>query len=89
MEKTVMCTLYYFDDKFKRYYFETSAEAECLRFVVYKKYDKQRLTKRDFVVPVSRVGKMLVPKDELYKYPLSGINNNREEKSTTDSERTL
>ena len=78
MEKIVMCVLYYFDDKKQRYYFESSSEAEMLRFVAYKRYDKERLTKRGFVVPVSRVGQMLVPESELYKYPLSGVNNNRE-----------
>lgn len=85
MEKITMCVLYYFDDKNQRYYFETSSEAEMLRFVVYKRYDKERLTKRGFVVPVSRVGKMLVPENELHKYPLSGVNN----KGETEQEKTL
>ena len=80
MEKIVMCVLYYFDVEKQRYYFETSSEAEILRFVAYKRYDTERLTKRGFVVPVSRVGKMLVPESELCKYPLGGINNNREAK---------
>ena len=75
MEKIVMCVLYYFDMEKQRYYCETSAEAEMLRFVAYSKYDKDRLTKRGFVVPVSRVGKMLVPESELSKYPLSRVNN--------------
>ena len=78
MEKIVMYVLYYFDMEKQRYYFETSSEAEMLRFVAYKRYDKERLTKRGFVVPVSRVGKMLVPENEVYKYPLSRVNNNRE-----------
>jgi len=73
-----MCTLYYFEDKKQKYYFEDSTEAEILRFVAYKKYDQERLTKRGFVVPVSRVGKMFVPESELYKYPLSHIHNNKE-----------
>ena len=80
MEKVVMCVLYYFDMEKQRYYFETSTEAEMLRFVAYKRYDKERLTKKGFVVPVSRVGKMLVPESDLSKYPLSGVNNNRETK---------
>ena len=78
MEKIVMCVLYYFDMEKQRYYFKTSTEAEMLRFVAYKRYDKERLTKRGFVVPVSRVGKILVPESELSKYPLSSVNNNRE-----------
>ena len=78
MEKVVMCVLYYFDMEKQRYYFETSTEAEMLRFVAYKRYDKERLTKKGFIVPVSRVGKILVPESDLSKYPLSGVNNNRE-----------
>ncbi|MBE7082739.1 MAG: hypothetical protein E7378_03600 [Clostridiales bacterium] len=74
-----MCVLYYFDMEKQRYYFESSSEAEMLRFVAYKRYDKERLTKSGFVVPVSRVGKMLVPESELHKYPLSSVRNNREE----------
>ena len=77
MEKIVMCVLYYFDCEKKRYYCENSTEAEILRFVAYKRYDKERLTKKGFVVPVSRVGKMLVPENELHKYPISTVNNNR------------
>ena len=73
-----MVTLYYFDDNKQRYYFETSTEAEMLRFVTYKKYDKYRLTKKGFVVPVSKVGKMFVPESELSNYPLSRVNNNRD-----------
>ena len=40
MEKIVMCALYYFDDNNKRYYCETSSEAEMLRFVAYKRYTR-------------------------------------------------
>ena len=78
MEKIVMCVLYYFDMEKQRYYFETSSKAEMLRFVAYKRYDKERLTKKGFVVPVSRVGKILVPECDLHKYPISGVNNNGE-----------
>ena len=65
MEKIVMCVLYYFNMEKQRYYFETFTEAEMLRFVAYKRYDKERLTKRGFIVPVSRVGKMIVPESDL------------------------
>ena len=85
MEKIVMCVLYYFDMEKERYYFESLTEAKIFRFAAYTRYDKERLTKRGFVVPVSRVGKMLVPENELHKYPLSGVNNNRE----TEQEKTL
>ena len=78
MEKIVMCVLYYFDMEKQRYYCDNSTEAEILRFIAYKRYDKERLTKKGFVVPVSRVGKMLVPENELHKYPLSTVNNNKE-----------
>lgn len=83
MEKIIMCVLYYFDMEKQRYYFETSSEAEMLRFVAYKRYDKERLTKRGFIVPVSRVGKILVPESELYKYPLSSVNNNSKQHEKT------
>ena len=75
MEKITMCVLYYFDDKNTRYYFESKVEAECLRFCAYKKYDMQRISKRNFNVPVSLVGKILVPENELHKYPISSVNN--------------
>ena len=78
MEKTVMCTLYCFQDKKQKYYCETSAEAEILRFIAYKRYDEERLTIRHFVVPVSEVKKIMVPESELYKYPLSRVNNQKE-----------
>ena len=79
MEKIVMCVLYYFDCNKERYYCDNSTEAEILRFIAYKRYDKERLTKKGFVVPVSRVGKILVPENELHKYPLSTVNNNKEQ----------
>ena len=34
--------------------------------------------KKGFVVPVSRVGKILVPESDLNKYPLSTIHNTNE-----------
>jgi len=74
-----------FDMGKQRYYFEFSSEAEMLRFVAYKRYDKEGLTQRGFVVSVSSVGKMLVPESDLSKYPLSGVNNNRE----TEQENSL
>ena len=83
MEKIVMCVLYYFNMEKQRYYFETFTEAEMLRFVAYKRYDKERLTKRGFIVPVSRVGKMIVPESDLSKYPLSSVNNRKTEQENT------
>ena len=35
----------------------------------------QRISKRNFNVPVSLVGKILVPENELHKYPISSVNN--------------
>ena len=81
MEKVTMCVLYYFEDNGKKYYFETKVEAEMLRFCAYKKYDYERITRSKYVVPVSRVGKILVPESELYKYPLSSVNNVKEEQN--------
>ncbi len=86
MEKITMCVLYYFDDNNKRYYFETKVEAEMLRFCCYKRYDMQRLSKRNFIVPVSRVGKMMVPESELYKYPISSVNNSKDNKSNKNEQ---
>ena len=86
MEKVVMCVLYYFEDDGKKYYFETKLEAEILRFCAYKKYDYKRITTNKFVVPVSRVGKILVPECELHKYPLSSVNNTKNSKSEQGKE---
>ena len=75
MEKITMCVLYYFEDKTKKYYFETKTEAELARFSAYCGYDYLRLTQRGFVVPVTMVKKMFVPEYEIHKYQISHMDN--------------
>ena len=67
MKKVIFYEVYYFEDypSKKKFYFEEKADAEMCRFVVYKSYDKQRLSVRNFVVPVSRVEKKLIPEDKV------------------------
>ena len=67
-----MYVIYYFDDyaKGERYHCESKAEADILRFLIYKTYDGDRISKNGFIVPVSEVKKMLVPMEEISKYTL-------------------
>ena len=71
MEKVVMCKLYYFDNKGKRYYFESKTDAQLVRFVAYKGYDKERLTISRFIVPVSHVKSVFVPESEIKNYHIN------------------
>ena len=73
MEKVVMCRLYYFDNKGKKYYFESKTDAELVRLIAYKTYDEQRLTIRRFIPPVSQVKSIFVPESELQNYYINHI----------------
>ena len=81
MEKVIMYRLYYFEDDSIKYYYENSSEAEMARFVHYKKYDYQRLTIRNYKVPVSRVKSILVNEDSLKYYEISHFDNKKESNS--------
>lgn len=72
MEKVVFFKVYYFEDfrEGKRYYYEDKPSCEMARFVAYKKYDGERISKRNFVVPVSRVKAVLINENDLDKYEI-------------------
>ena len=69
MKKVVFYELYYFEDKRRKakYYCDDKSFAEKLRFMFYKAYDGERISTRNFVVPVSHVKKVLVSEEELNK----------------------
>ena len=54
MEKVVLYKVYYFEDERegKRYYYEDKDSCIVARFLAYKKYDYERITRNKFVVPV-------------------------------------
>lgn len=62
MEKVVFCKLYYFEDTRTKenFYFENEKNAKIARFNQYCKYDYERLTKTNFVVPVTKVTPILI-----------------------------
>ena len=72
MEKVVFFKVYYFEDfrEGKRYYYEDKPSCEMARFVAYKKYDGERISKRNFVVPVSCVKAVLINENDLDKYEI-------------------
>ena len=61
--------LFMFEDRRRKakYYCEDKGTAEMLRFSVYCSYDGERISTRNFVVPVSHVKKVLVSEEELSK----------------------
>ena len=69
MEKVVFYRVWFFDDmrENQRYYFEDKSSCEMARFCVYKRYDAERISKRNFVVPVTQVKSMLVNECDLDK----------------------
>ena len=69
MKKVVFYELYMFEDRRRKakYYCEDKSIAEMLRFSVYCSYDGERISTRNFVVPVSHVKKVLVSEEELNK----------------------
>ena len=67
MEKFVFYKLYYFEDtKTKqKYYFENESDCNMARFIAYKRYDGERISTRNYVVPVSQVQSILVDETTL------------------------
>lgn len=67
MEKFVFFKVYYFEDTKtkKKYYFEDESDCKTARFIAYKRYDGDRISKRGFVVPVSQVKSTLVDEPTL------------------------
>ena len=72
MEKVVFYRVYYFEDlrKGERYYYEDKPSCEMARFVAYKRYDGERISKNNFVVPVSKVKSILINEQDLDKFEI-------------------
>ena len=72
MEKVVFYRVYYYEDfrEGKKYYYEDKPTCEIARFIAYKKYDKERLSTRHFVVPVSQVWSTLIEEKDIDKYQI-------------------
>ena len=74
MEKEVMCYIYSFSvDLYngnKTFYFEFKEDAEIARFLVYKAFDKQRLSVKGFVPPVTKPKRQMVKEKDLDKYKI-------------------
>ena len=67
MEKFTFYKIYYFEDERtkQKYYFEDEGDCKVARFIAYKRYDGERISKRNFAVPVSRVKSALVDEKTL------------------------
>lgn len=72
MERVVLYRVWYFEDTRhgERFYFEDKASCEEARFCVYKSYDGERISKNNFVVPVTQAKSMLINEDFLSKINL-------------------
>ena len=81
MEKLVFYKVWYFEDfkKGEKYYFETEYEAQVARFSAYSGYDYERLTKRNFFVPVSFVKPVLIPEAEIDKITIYHVKETQDE----------
>ncbi|MBQ8425702.1 MAG: hypothetical protein IJX17_06760 [Clostridia bacterium] len=69
MEKFVFYKIYYFEDKGtgQKYYFEDKSDCNMARFIAYKRYDGERISRRNYVVPVTQVKSALVDENTLKK----------------------
>ena len=70
MEKVVFYKVYKFEDTRtgEKFYFEHKGAAEIARFSVYSRYDAERISTRNFVVPVTKVRPVLILESELDKF---------------------
>ena len=70
VEKVVFYKVYKFEDTRtgEKFYFEHKGAAEIARFTVYKRYDAERISTRNFVVPVTSVKAVLIHESELDKF---------------------
>lgn len=73
MESEVVYYLYTFEVKVggvrKQFYFENKQDAEMARFICYKNFDYERITTRNYKVPVSMVERVMLRKHQLDKTP--------------------
>ena len=69
MEKVIFYRIYYYEDmrEGQKYYYKNKINCEVARFLTYKKYDYERITRNKFVVPVSQVSSVLIHEDDIYK----------------------
>ena len=67
MEKMLFYKVYYFKDsrKHKTYYFQDKMNCLQARFLAYKEYDYERLTTRNFDVPVTNVESKWVSEEDI------------------------
>lgn len=73
MESEVVYYLYTFEVKVgghrHQFYFENKNDAELARFICYKNFDYERITTRNYRVPVSMVERVMLRKHQLDKTP--------------------
>lgn len=73
MESEVVYYLYTFEVKVNghrhQFYFENKFDAEKARFICYKNFDYERITTRNYKVPVSMVERVMLRKPQLDKTP--------------------
>ena len=73
MESEVVYYLYTFEvkigNKYKKFYFEDKFDAEKARFIAYKNFDYERITTRNYHVPVSQVERVMLNKSRLESTP--------------------
>ena len=69
MEKVIFYRIYYYEDmrEGQKYYYKDKTSCEVARFLSYKKYDYERITHNNFVVPVSKVNSVLIHEDDIHK----------------------
>lgn len=70
MEKLVFYKVYFFEDlrEGKKYYYEDRPSCELARLVAYKRYDRERLSTNNFVVPISKVNMVLINENDIANY---------------------
>lgn len=73
MESEVVYYLYTFEvkvgNKYKKFYFENKLNAEQARFICYKNFDYERITTRNYKVPVSHVERVMLREEQLKNTP--------------------
>lgn len=69
MEKFIVCSLYTFsvkiDGKKHKFFFENQNDARIARFLVYKSFDGERISTRNFVPPLTMVKNIFIREDEI------------------------
>jgi len=73
MEKVICFRVYCFKDvrTGEDFFYANKDDAEMARFCVYKRYDKERISKNKFVIPVTTVKNFLVEEKDIHKIKFS------------------